>query len=99
MDLAPHRFGQEILADPQFPAACNALIDAMLALYEHEPFLSRLLLEAGRNVVFTVITCLHARHDESDLATWPTWRLLTQEMAGFAAISLDSGALHVQWCV
>jgi hypothetical protein len=25
----------------------------MLALYEHELFLNRLLLEAGRNVVFT----------------------------------------------
>jgi hypothetical protein len=87
MDLPPHRSRQEILAHPEFPAARNALIDAMLALYEHEPFLNRLLLQVGRNVMFTVLMCLHARSDESDPATWPTLRLLHQAMAGFGLSS------------
>jgi DNA-binding IscR family transcriptional regulator len=59
----------------------------MLGLYEHDPFLNRLLLEAGRNVVFTVLMCLHARFDPADPTTWPTLRLLKQEMAGFGLAS------------
>ncbi|MEA3109228.1 MAG: hypothetical protein QOI88_3833 [Gammaproteobacteria bacterium] len=86
-NLSSHRSREEILAHPRFAEARVALIDAMLALYEHEPFLNRLLLEAGRNVVFTVIMCLHARYREDDPATWPTLRLLTQEMAGFGLAS------------
>jgi DNA-binding MarR family transcriptional regulator len=86
-NLSSHRSREEILAHPRFAEARVALIDAMLALYEHEPFLNRLLLEAGRNVVFTVIMCLDARYREDDPATWPTLRLLTQEMAGFSLAS------------
>jgi hypothetical protein len=60
-DLPAHRSREEILAHPRFAEARNALIDAMLALYEHEPFLNRLLLEAGRNVVFTAsCACMRA---------------------------------------
>lgn len=85
--MPAHRSREEILAHPRFAEARNALIDAILALYEHEPFLNRLLLEAGRNVMFNVIMCLHARYDEADPATWPTLRLLKQEMAGFGLAS------------
>lgn len=85
--LPPHRSSEEILAHPGFPAARNALIEAMLALYEHDPFLNRLLLEAGRNVVFTVLMCLDARYDEADRSTWPTLKLVTESMAGFALAS------------
>lgn len=81
--MPAHYSREEILAHPRFAEARNALLDAMLALYEHEPFLNRLLLEAGRNVMFNVIMCLHARYDESDPATWPTLSLLKQEMARF----------------
>ena len=86
-DLPAHRSTEEILAHPGFPAARNAMLEAMLGLYEHEPFLNRLLLEAGRNVVFTVLMCLHARSDAADPATWPTLHLLKQEMAGFGLAS------------
>ena len=61
----------------------------MLALYEHKPFLNRLLLEASRTVLMAVIMCLHARYDEADRATWPTLRLVADSMAehGLASAS------------
>lgn len=86
-DLPPHRSREEILAHSRFPNARNALLDAMLELYEHDPFLNRLLLQVGRNVVFTVIMCLHARYDEADPATWPTLRLVKQSMTAFTLAS------------
>ncbi len=86
-DLPAHRSREEIFSHPRFPEARNALIDAMLGLYEHQPFLNRLLLEAGRTVVFAVLMCLHARYDEAERATWPTLRLLNQSMAGFGLSS------------
>ena len=86
-DVPPHYSAEEILAHPRFSVARDALLDAMLGLYEHEPFLNRLLLEVGRNVLFVVIMCLHARYDEDDPVTWPTLRLIKQEMAGFGLAS------------
>jgi hypothetical protein len=43
--------------------------------------LNRLLLEASRTVLVSIIMCLHARHDEADRATWPTLRLVSDSMA------------------
>lgn len=85
--LPPHYSAEEILSHPRFPVARDAMLDAMLGLYEHEPFLNRLLLEVGRNVLFVVIMCLHARFDEDEPATWPTLRLIKQEMTGFGLAS------------
>jgi DNA-binding MarR family transcriptional regulator len=78
---------EKILAHPRFPAARDAMLEAMLALYEHDPFLNRLLLQVGRNVMFVVIMCLHARYDVADPATWPTLQLLKQSMALFRLAS------------
>jgi DNA-binding MarR family transcriptional regulator len=72
---------QEILAHPRFPVARDEFVKAMLALYEHKPFLNRLLLEASRTVLMSVIMCLHARYDAADRATWPTLRLIADSMA------------------
>jgi DNA-binding MarR family transcriptional regulator len=71
---------EEILAHPRFPLARDEFVKAMLALYEHKPFLNRLLLEASRTVLLSVIMCLHARYDEADRATWPTLRLVADSM-------------------
>jgi DNA-binding MarR family transcriptional regulator len=71
----------EILAHPRFPFARDEFVKAMLALYEHKPFLNRLLLEASRTVLVAIIMCLHARYDEADRATWPTLRLVADAMA------------------
>jgi hypothetical protein len=71
---------EEILSHPRFPFARDQFLKSILALYEHNPFLNRLLLEAGRTVLFVIIICLHARYDEADRETWPTLRLVTQSM-------------------
>jgi DNA-binding MarR family transcriptional regulator len=80
-NLPAHRSMEEILAHPRFAVARDELVRAMLALYEHDPHLNRLLLDAGRNVLFVVIMCLHARYDEADRATWPTLGLVTRSAA------------------
>jgi DNA-binding MarR family transcriptional regulator len=87
MDLPTDHSIEEILAHPRFPAARNAMLQAMLALYEHDPFLNRLLLQVGRNVIFVVILCLHARYDEADPATWPTLKLVKRSMEVFRLAS------------
>jgi DNA-binding MarR family transcriptional regulator len=70
--LPPFHSSEEILAHPRFPFARDEFVKAILALYEHKPFLNRLLLEASRTVLVSIIMCLHARYDEADRATWPT---------------------------
>jgi hypothetical protein len=78
---------QDILAHPRFVAARTAFVDAVLALYEGDVFLTRLLLEAARTVIFGVIVSLDAQYDESDRATWPTMGLLKQQMTQFGLSS------------
>jgi DNA-binding MarR family transcriptional regulator len=87
MGLPPHHSAEEILAHPRFQLARDAMLQAMLSLYEHNPFLNRLLLEVGRNVLFVVVMCLHARHDEADRDTWPTLQLVKDSMAAFGLAS------------
>ena len=72
---------EEILAHPRFRFARDEFVQAMLTLYEHRPFLNRLLLEASRTVLVAIIMCLYARYDEADRATWPTLRLVADSMA------------------
>ena len=43
--VPPHHSAEEILSHPRFPFARDEFLKAMLALYEHDPFLNRLLLE------------------------------------------------------
>jgi hypothetical protein len=85
-DIA-YRSTQDILGHPRFLTARSAYIDAVLALYEGDTFLTRLVLEAARTVIFAIIISLDARHDESDRATWPTISLLKQQMAQFGLAS------------
>jgi len=78
---------KEILSHPRFPVARDEFVRAILALYEHDPHLNRLLLEAGRYVLFIVIMCLQARYDEADRATWPTLGLVTRSTAALGVTS------------
>jgi DNA-binding MarR family transcriptional regulator len=80
-NLPAFHSSEEILAHPRFPVARDEFVTAILALYEHKPFLNRLLLEASRTVLMSIIMCLHARYDELDGATWPTLRLVAHSMA------------------
>jgi hypothetical protein len=82
-----HHSSDEILAHSRFPAARTAFVDAVLGLYEGDAFLNRLLLEAGRMVIFNVIICLHAGYDEADRTTWPTMSLLQEVMTQFGLAS------------
>src|ERR1700726_206519 len=82
-----YRSSDEILAHPLFVPARAAFVDAVLALYEDDPFLTRLLLEAGRYVTFGNIMCMHARYVETDRSTWPTISLLKESMAQFGLSS------------
>jgi DNA-binding MarR family transcriptional regulator len=79
--LPPFHSAEESLAHPRFAVARDEFVKAMLALYEHKPFLNRLLLEASRNVLLSVIMCLYARYDEADRTTWPTPGLVAEAMA------------------
>ena len=80
-NLPAFHSSEEIRAHPRFPLARDEFVTAILALYEHKPFLNRLLLEASRTVLMSIIMCLHARYDEFDRATWPTLRLVAHSMA------------------
>jgi DNA-binding MarR family transcriptional regulator len=79
--LPPFHSADEILAHPRFPFARDEFVKAMLALYEHRPFLNRLLLEVSRTVLGIIIICLYARYDEAERETWPTLRLVADAMA------------------
>ena len=82
-----YRPPEEILAHPQFSAARAAFVEAVLALYEGNAFLNRLLLEAVRQVTFNMIVQLYCCYDEADRSTWPTMRLLKQQMVLFGLSS------------
>jgi hypothetical protein len=84
---AMYRPPEEILAHPRFPAARAAFVEAVLALYEGNAFLNRLLLEAVRQITFNMIVQLYCRYDEADRSTWPTMRLLKQQMVLFGLSS------------
>ena len=85
--IARHHSPEEILAHQRFPLARGRFIDAILALYEGDAFLTRVMAEAARGVIFLVILCLDAGHDPDDPDTWLTLRLLKQQMAQFALSS------------
>jgi DNA-binding MarR family transcriptional regulator len=77
-NLPSFRSADEILAHPRFSDARDEFVNAILGIYEHNPLLNRLLVEAGRGVLFIVIVALHARYDEDVRATWPTVRLVVK---------------------
>lgn len=82
-----HHASEAILAHPCFAAARRAYVQAILALYEHHPFMNRLLVEAARSIVFINIVCLHFAYDEADRSTWPTLSLLQQTVAFYGLSS------------
>lgn len=77
----------EILSNPRFSMLRRTYVDEVLGLYENNAFLSRLLIEAGRSVVFFHLLCLSAAYDELDRATWSTVRLLWQTVKPFRVVS------------
>ena len=86
-DATPHHLPEAILAHPRFPEARRVYVQGMLGLYEHDPFMNRLLTETGRSIIFFNVLALHAAYDPSDRATWPTIGLLERTVRPFGVSS------------
>jgi hypothetical protein len=85
--LPPFRSSGEILAHPRYPAARSAWARAICSLYEGNPCLTRLLVEAGRSLVFFNILVLDASCVPDDRSTWPTISLLQWVLAQYGVTS------------
>ena len=61
---------------PRFAEARKAYVDGFLEVYTGDPFKVRLLIEAGRFVVYYIVTLLEAVQDPARRETWATVGLL-----------------------
>lgn len=78
---------EEILQHPRLPEARRAYLDSFADLYGGDPFLVRLLLQAGRFFVFHCAAVLEAAQDPSRRETWFTVSALKQQLAMFGYAS------------
>jgi DNA-binding MarR family transcriptional regulator len=78
---------EEIVNHPRLPEARRAYIASFADLYGGDPFLVRLLLQAGRFLVFLTAAVLEAAQDPARRETWFTVSALKRELAlyGFAS--------------
>lgn len=81
-----HSF-EEILNHPLLPQARRAYLQSFLDVYEGDPFLIRLLLQAGRFLVFHCAMVLESSHDLARRETWFTVAALKQQLAIFGYVS------------
>lgn len=86
MGLPTYHAVEDILGSPYFLRARRAYVREILRIYEHDPYLNRLLNEAGRGIVSFSLLCLHAAFIEDIPETWPTMRRL-QERVGLFGVS------------
>ncbi len=77
----------EILNHPRLPEARRAYLASFVQLYEGDPFLVRLLLEAGRFFVFHCVAVLEAAQDPARRETWFTVAALKRQLAMFGYAS------------
>ena len=77
----------DILNHPRLPEARRAYLDSFLQVYGGDPFLVRLLLQAGRFFVFHCAAVLEAAQDPSRRETWFTVTALKQQLAMFGYAS------------
>lgn len=77
----------EIASHPLLPQARRAYLQSFLDVYEGDPFLIRLLLQAGRFLVFHCAMVLESSQDPARRETWFTVAALKQQLAlfGFAS--------------
>jgi hypothetical protein len=84
----PLRLGfDEILNHPRLPEARHAYLGSFLDLYQGDPFMVRLLLQAGRFFVFHCVAVLEAAQDLSRRETWFTMAALKRQLAIFGYAS------------
>ena len=77
-----HLSYEEIIGHPRFTSARRVHLDRFLEAYDHNPFLVRLLVEAGRYFVYRLAIALDVNQDPDDRHTWFTSRRLRREIAG-----------------
>jgi hypothetical protein len=82
-----HNLSTAIRVHPRFGEVRRAYIKAGLKLYENEPAVNKLMLEAGRMLLFGVALCLAAAHDDADRASWATVTRLQATLAAFGVAS------------
>lgn len=83
----PHLAYRALLDHPALPAARKVYLDAFLSLYGDDRFLTRLLIETSRFLVFTLVVVLAAGHDPMRRETWLTIGRLKRAMAGIGQAS------------
>jgi hypothetical protein len=77
----------KILSHSRLPEARRAYLESFVHLYEGDPFLVRLLLQAGRFFVFHCVAVLEAAQDPSRRETWFTVAALKRQLAMFGYAS------------
>src|SRR3546814_2033496 len=83
----PFRPARHILAHPRFATARNAYIGQLSALYSGKPFLSHMMGEAVRAVMFGLIICLHVNYRPDDRSSQPRSEEHTSELQSLMRIS------------
>lgn len=83
---ASHSTGA-ILNHPRFVEARSRFVSGIMDLYDNDPFMNRLLVEAGQAVIFGLIICLWADYDPQDRMTWPTGKRLKAQLEQFGLAS------------
>lgn len=87
MTDAPYLTPDHILLSPNFAAARDQHICAVLELYEFKPSLIELMLDGGRIMVYATVMALWGRYQEEDLTTLPTMSLLKKTVGLFEVAS------------
>jgi hypothetical protein len=93
--VRPRLAYNDIVRHPRLREAIRVYLDAFLAVYDDEPFLVRLLIEAGRIALAQFVMVLGAGYEPARRETWPTVSRLKETMA---AMGLASGR-HVDQLV
>ena len=83
----PHISLDELVNHPRLADARKVYLDQFLAIYGDNPFLSRLLIESGRILIFVIIQAPDAGQDPARRETWLTIGHLKREMAMFGLAS------------
>lgn len=84
---APRISVADIVGHPRLAEARKLYLDRFLTLYSGDPFLVRLLIEAGRFLLAHLALILDAVQDPARRETWLTVGLLKQTMALFGVAS------------
>ncbi|MGU3537029.1 hypothetical protein [Methylobacterium sp. A54F] len=68
--VRPRRSAEVILAHPRFAEARGVHADAIVAIFDGDQFLTRLLGDSSRIMLSSLLAGFHAAYDENDRSTW-----------------------------